>query len=165
VVTIGATASTPSKVSLDQKTAEHKVAAQAGPVAPKDGSVQAPSSTEKPVPVAGIIDGRQGPVSALEFQVSNSWQGPVPGSSTDWYAVWAGVTGSAARTPGVPAVLVYVARPTADGFGFIDTQIGLYTVAQADGPLKVTAISYYVLDLQTPTGELFHFNVQTDQFS
>jgi len=164
-VTLASTGATPSpKISLDQKTTEHRAAAEAGPIAPKDGSVQAPTSTAQPVPVTGIIDSRQGPVSPLEFQVLNSWQGPVLGSA-NWYEVSAGVTGSEAATPGVPGVLVYVASPTSDGFGFTEASLGLYTNAQADGPLKVTGFNNLVLDLQTPSGKLFSFDLTTRRFS
>src|SRR5438309_3408819 len=93
-----------------------------------------------PVQQAGILNVQDGPLPASQFVASNSWQGPVNGSSTPvQYIVWAGVEGDHGDNPGVPAAVVASQAPTSDGCGFTNVIVGTYTNPQATGPLTITS--------------------------
>lgn len=168
VAVVSAVASTgnasPKGVWEQQQAKDRAVAIAAVPRASKQVR-HAPSSSEKPVRQAGIINSRQGPGPSSEFLAVNSWQGPVLGSGSTWTVVWAGSTGSLSAAPGTPAVVVHIDAPTADGFGFTDTPVGTYADRAADGPLAVSSVTGETIVLVTPAGNTVRFNLQTRQFA
>lgn len=95
----------------------------------------------------------------------NTWQGPVPGSGSAWYVVWAGSTGSASAKPGTPGVIVHIQEPTPDGYSIVDTVVGTFLDTKADGPLSIVGVTGLVVSLSSPSGNHFDFHLDSDQFT
>lgn len=112
----------------------------------------------------GIFDVKQGPVPSDQFQVVNSWAGPVKGRGNVWYILWAGSTGDLSVNSGVPALILQSQSPTADGSDFTNTTLGTFLLPTADGPLHVVSDADAVVTLSTPKGNLVRFNVLTRSF-
>lgn len=165
VVSVAAsTGSLSPKAILAQQHATERAAAIAAPRSSKSVRL-APLSSDYPARQQGILDIRQGPVPASEFLVVNSWQGPVSGSGSTWYVVWAGATGSISSAPGSPGIIVHLQTPTADGLGFTDALVGTFTESKADGPLAIVGVNGTTLTLATPSGRVFHFDLQANRFA
>jgi type II secretory pathway pseudopilin PulG len=152
-----------AKALMQQQRDKERAAAVAGPRAPKNASAVVPAAG-KPLRQPGILNIRQGPVAASEFLVNNEWQGPISGTGSTWYVVWAGSTGSASPVPGSPGIIVHSQTPTADGLSFADTTIGMFAEPRADGPLTIMAVSGATLELVTPSGRVFQFDLQAERF-
>lgn len=152
-----------SKAAFMQQQAADRAAAAAGPRASK-ASGAGPAVGETPVRQSGILNVRQGPVSVDEFLVNNSWQGPVNGSGSAWWVVWAGSMGPNGAFPGAPGIIVHVQTPTADGTGFTDVSIGTFADQKADGPLSISAVNGTTIQLQSAAGHMYRFNLETNQF-
>lgn len=150
------------KAIFEQQAAKERAAALAGPRAAKQ-VLNDLTPGAKPERQPGILNIRQGPVPAAEFLVVNSWQGPVASGPT-WYVVWAGSTGSNSAAPGSPGVILHLQQPTADGYSFTDTPVGILLDSNADGPLSIVAVSGLVITLTTTSGHSYHFNLGPHQF-
>jgi hypothetical protein len=148
------------KQLFTQKIDQHRAAA-AQAVSPKQKSgprLPAPTS-EKATRLAGIEDIQQGPVPASEFLVTNQWSGPESPGSNEWWQVYAGAKGQT-----IPAVYVETSIPTADGYSFQTSVVGIFSAPNADSALRITAANGAVLDLVTQTGRVFHFNLAIDRY-
>ncbi|TAN31943.1 hypothetical protein EPN29_12130 [bacterium] len=152
------------KSAFMQQQAKERAAAVAGPRAPKIQKL-GPQTNQRASRQQGILDVRQGPVSASEFLVVNSWQGPVSGEGSTWYVVWAGSTGSISAAPGTPGIIVHLQTPSPDGTTFTDTVIGTFTDESADGPLSIVAVEGSSVELVSPSGRAFHFDLRVNRFS
>jgi hypothetical protein len=152
-----------AKALFQQQSAKERAAAIVGPRAPKT-AIRPISAGVNPVRQSGILNIRQGPVSASEFLVNNEWQGSIVGTGSAWYVVWAGSTGSISSTPGVPGIIVHSQTPTPDGGSFTDTEVGMFLDPRADGSLTIVAVSGPIVELRTATGQVFHFDLQAMRF-
>lgn len=163
---IGSDSNPTPKEAFLQQHANERATAQAGPRASKQSPPAALiAQPDKPQRQAGILQVRQGPVSSQEFVVLNTWQGPMPGSASVWYVVWAGSTGSASANPGTPGVIVHLQEPTSDGYSVVDTTVGTFLDPKADGPLSIVSVTGAIVSLSSPSGHLFYFHLDTDQFT
>jgi hypothetical protein len=156
---------TPKDLFLEKQAAERS-AAEAAPRASKVTDPTTPiAAAAKPERQAGILEIRQGPVSSLEFAVVNTWQGPVPGSGAVWYVVWAGSTGSNSPNPGTPGVIVHKQELTSDGYSTVDTVVGTFADATADGPLSIVSVTGFLVSMSSAAGHLYQFHLDTYQFT
>lgn len=152
------------KAQYQQRVDQERAIAVAAPKASKTARPPiippAPASER----VEGISPVKQGPVPPSEFQVVNSWAGPVPGQGTTWYVVWAGSTGEMSSTPGVPGLILQSQSPTADGRDFVETTLGTFFDPKAGGPLQITAAAGAVVSMTSANGTTLRFNVLTRRF-
>lgn len=153
-----------AKVRFLQHEENARQSALAAPRAPKSGG-PATHAGGTPSRQAGILDIRQGPVPASVFSVNNEWQGPVNGSGNTWLVVWAGSELDGGSAPGAPGVIVHQQSPSADGTGFDDRVVGTFTDPAADGPLTITGVQGTLVELQSPSGKSFSFDLASDRFN
>jgi hypothetical protein len=139
----------------------------AGPAAPKNIVPSFAPCSPQPLPTAGLDNNsvQVGPGSYDTFVTSNQWTGPISGSTQQSFVVWAGITGTQASTPGVPAVAVSVRSLSADGCTVTLTRVGTFTVPQATGAASITAVNGPWVSLRTSAGGVSYFNLSSDQFS
>ena len=106
-----------------------------------------------------------GPDSFEVFNTINQWTGPVTGSQTRWYRVFAGATGPSATPAHVPAVWLNLAGLRADGCAVNEAKVGTFTNTAADGPLRLVWVNGTVVHLVTVNGQPWRFDLIGHQFS
>ena len=65
---------------------------------------------------------------------------------------------------GTPAVYVDRSTPTPDGYGVDISFVGIFTLPSADSALTITAVNGSIVDLQTQTGHVYHFDLSVNQY-
>lgn len=119
-----------------------------------------------PFPDGGIHNGGQGGPfgSSANFYAVSSWAGTFsPGGQT--FAVWAGTTGEASSTPGLPAVDVYAEKVLPNGCGVDFTPVGIFVDSRAGGALTIARVAGNVITLTSPGSSRVYFSWITHAFS
>ena len=143
--------------AIDQEVAaaRAKQAAQPEtPPAPPAPNVQPPRAT-------GVIQTRQGPFSAAEFDVNSEWQGP---DASKWLLLFAGSdrdpSGALSGVGSVRAYWLPLDPNLPDDLQFV----GEYAATGSTGPLKVQSERGGVVTLVDTKGITFDFNTRSKTF-
>jgi hypothetical protein len=122
-----------------------------------------PVQSSDPTPVAGIQDGVEGPFSPIDFEIRNTWDGPV---GTDWVGIYAGEIRDGADEPGGhPGLKVYVfsngpygPAKKYNGRAFRDIQVP----GPVGGSARIVSESDGVLTVVASDGTQSRFDLTTD---
>jgi hypothetical protein len=132
--------------------------AQARPK-PREDQVRLPPPAAAPTPLTGIVQERQGPFPAIEFEVRDSWLGWVGSTYTMVYA-------GARRSPLGPnedrhgALRVYTRAPGQAG----DNLVGVFDAPTGSDAVTVTSVEGTALQLRSDQGQTLTFDLQTHQY-
>lgn len=149
-----------AKAALIQKQQLALSEAQAHPM-PKSDAGPPPAPGPGVAPITGIVSAHQGPFSAQEFAVSNSWTGYVNGH---YYTVFAG----SKRHPlsGAPAqagVILY-ADPSNINGSATPTKLGTYLTGTSGSSVAVRSANGSTIVLSGQNGGTITFDIATRRF-
>ena len=150
----------PAKAALIQKQQLTLSEAQAHPM-PKSDAPPPPMPGPAVAPTTGIVWAHQGPFSAQEFVVSNSWTGYVNGH---YYTVFAGskrhpLTGAPAQA----GVILYADPSNINGSG-APTKLGTYLTGTSGSSVAVRSANGSTIVLSGQNGGTITFDIATRRF-